>query len=67
VNSQNVLLKTKQYVAIECVLLRAGDGTGLRCSVHANKSVDTGEQIFETDYFKLKKTIFKILQLISDC
>jgi hypothetical protein len=44
-----VLLKTEQYVAKECVLLRKGvGGRGSLCIVHTIKSIDTGEQIFET-------------------
>jgi hypothetical protein len=44
-----MLLKTKQYVATECVLLRkGGGGRDSLCTVHAIKSIDTGEEIFET-------------------
>jgi hypothetical protein len=31
-----------------CIAVRGGGGKGSQCTVHTNKSVDTGEQIFDT-------------------
>jgi hypothetical protein len=36
-------------------------------TLYINKPVDTGEQTFETHYFKLNKLLLKYLNLIIDC
>jgi hypothetical protein len=42
-----------------CIAAQGGGGRGSLCTVHTIKSIDTGEQIFET-LLQVKITIVKI-------